>query len=147
MDKTLENRSLLSPESTLQPIFFSPTLFSRNKRPKTLSDLAAFSPFATQSQTSLRSNKSLLSSTYSTGVQELSSEFTNIYTFKAKCFEKIRNLEAVIERNKYTFQNEISYMQEYIYFLKRKLGTDTGNYDHRCELCLEQSRASIKFVI
>ena len=146
MDKTLENRSLLSPESTLQPIFFSPTLFSRNKRPKTLSDLAAFSPFATQSQTSLRSNKSLLSSTYSTGVQELSSEFTNIYTFKAKCFEKIRNLEAVIERNKYTFQNEISYMQEYIYFLKRKLGTDTGNYDHRCELCLEQSRASISIV-
>ena len=37
-------------------------------------------------------------------------------------FEKIRTLELTVERNKRTFENQLSYMQEYINFLRRKLG-------------------------
>ena len=136
---------LLSPKACNPILSHTPNLTREKQTPKKSFDFSDNSSMLHKSMTTSRSYQAI-NSNFHTGIKELSTEINDIYEFRSRCFNKIKNLEDVIERNKQTHTHEVNYMQEYINLLKRKLGKakvpsqDSSIIERDCETCKEKNR-------
>ena len=134
MSKPQHFNSLLSPSQGKFP-----------QPPPTSSDKSRHFKFSEPSpgKSTNKSSSKFVQPGYSSTLQELSAEISDVYDFRQKCFDKIKSLETVIERNRGTYENEINYMQEYIKLLKRKLAKGKGineSLDMQCEDCKDKEK-------
>ncbi|OMJ77821.1 hypothetical protein SteCoe_22526 [Stentor coeruleus] len=130
------------------PVSQSPSIQNKNANIRKSFDFSEQGSLS-KSQQAFKSPSKFLSSGYSTGMQELSTEINDVYEFRKRCFEKIKTLESIIERNKATYENEIVYMQEYINLLKRKIGkgrVSGQDFDLACETCKEKNRLNSNLI-
>ncbi|OMJ83944.1 hypothetical protein SteCoe_15041 [Stentor coeruleus] len=79
--------------------------------------------FMSMSYNEYKPNYKFNNSGYLSKMQEISTDLADVYEFRKRCFGKIQSLESAVERNKTTYENEITYLEEYINLLKRKAGS------------------------
>lgn len=104
--------------------------------------------YISRSQQGLKPNSRILSPTFLSTKPDFSTEINDVYEFRKQCFDKVKNLESVVEKNKTSYESEISYLQEYINLLRKKIGKDEnfGQENLGCEACKEKNRANSKLI-